>query len=104
MEKIKLPLKCQTALNIYDVIILKQQTPNSYACSSGIGVYLRYGFTTRNPFGNFLIASSAETAGTTMASSPWFQFACVARLNFDVSCNESTTRWISLKIRPVDAG
>src|SRR5579871_4431041 len=70
----------------------------------GCGVYRKYGFTTFTPFGNFFCASSVEIAGTTITSSPCFQSAGVATLWLAVSCNESTTRNTSWKLRPVDAG
>ena len=51
--------------------------------------------------GNFSLASSSETAGTMMTSSPCFQFAGVATLCLAVSWSESMTRRISSKLRPV---
>jgi hypothetical protein len=64
----------------------------------------RYGFTAFQPCGNFFFASSSETAGTMITSSPRFQFTGVATWCFAVSCSESITRSTSSKLRPVLAG
>ena len=45
-----------------------------------------------------------DTAGTIITSSPSFQFTGVATLCFNVSCNESISRRISSKLRPVLIG
>ena len=64
----------------------------------------RYGFGARQPPGNFSFAASSESDGTMITSSPSFQFTGVATLYFAVNCNESITRRISSKLRPVLAG
>ena len=46
----------------------------------GWGVTRRYGLRALNPFGNRSLASSSETAGTMMTSSPSFQLTGVATL------------------------
>ena len=52
------------------------ELPEDHA-RSGCGVTRRYGFFVVNPFGNFFFASSSDTAGTMMTSSPCFQSAGV---------------------------
>src|SRR5258708_21843583 len=76
------------------------------ACSSyfGWGTILRYGLGVFHPPGYFCCASSFETEGRMMTSSPAFQFTGVATLCFAVSCMESSTRSISSKLRPVLMG
>jgi hypothetical protein len=44
----------------------------------GCGVFLKYGFTAVNPFGNLVTASSLDTAGVMITSSPLTQSAGVA--------------------------
>ena len=46
----------------------------------GWGVTRRYGLSALNPLGNRSLASSSESAGTTMTSSPSFQLTGVATL------------------------
>ena len=46
----------------------------------GCVVTRRYGFTAFQPLGNSSLASSSDTAGTMMTSSPSFQLAGVATL------------------------
>ena len=46
----------------------------------GWGVTRRYGLRALNPFGNRSVASSSDSAGTTITSSPSFQFTGVATL------------------------
>jgi hypothetical protein len=46
----------------------------------GWGVTRRYGLTDLNPLGNRSLASSSETAGTMITSSPSVQFTGVATL------------------------
>src|SRR4029079_6397772 len=70
----------------------------------GWGTIRRYGRGAFQPPGNFCLASSSETAGTMMTSSPLFQFTGVATLCLAVSCIESTTRSTSSKLRPVLIG
>src|SRR5688572_10517002 len=65
---------------------------------------LRYGLSVFHPSGYLVFASSLETAGTMITSSPSFQFAGVATLWFAVSWMESTTRRISSKFLPVVIG
>ena len=89
-------------------------TPGGYLLSGyrpAVGYFLtgclvtrRYGFCSSQPSGNSSLASSLETAGTMITSSPSFQLAGVATLLLAVSCSESITRRISSKLRPVDAG
>src|SRR5262245_33346830 len=64
----------------------------------------RYGLRVFQPCGNFFLASSSETEGTMITSSPCCQFTGVATLCFAVNCNESMTLRISTKLRPVLAG
>jgi hypothetical protein len=52
------------------------ELPEDHA-RSGCGVTRRYGFFVVNPFGNFFFASSSDTEGTMMTSSPCFQSAGV---------------------------
>src|SRR6266567_3278809 len=61
----------------------------------------KYGLSVFHPSGYFCCASSFDTAGTMMTSSPCFQFAGVATLCLAVSCMESRARRISSKLRPV---
>ena len=70
----------------------------------GCGVYRRYGFTLLKPLGKSVFASASFTAGVMMQSSPSFQLAGVATLNFEVNWSESTTRNNSSKLRPHEAG
>src|SRR5262249_4201047 len=65
---------------------------------------LIYGLGAFQPSGNFFFASSSETDGTMITSSPRFQLAGVATANLLVSCNESITRRSSSKLRPVVMG
>src|SRR5262245_39056675 len=58
----------------------------------GWGTIRRYGRGAFQPSGNFCFASSSETDGRMMTSSPCFQFTGVATLCLAVSCIESTTR------------
>ena len=51
----------------------------------GWATTLRYGFKVFHPCGNFFFASSSETAGGMITSSPGFQFTGVATLCFEVS-------------------
>ena len=52
--------------------------PGGRAYLLGWGVTRRYGLRRLKPLGNFFSASSSDTAGTTMTSSPSFQFTGVA--------------------------
>ena len=70
----------------------------------GCGTRRRYGFTVFQPSGYFSLASSSETAGMMITSSPLFQFTGVDTLCFAVSWSESMTRRISSKLRPVLCG
>jgi len=63
-----------------------------------------YGFGPRHPSGNRVRASSSETDGTMMTSSPAFQLTGVATLYCAVSSMESSTRSTSSKFRPVLIG
>ena len=54
--------------------------------------------------GILLFASSSETEGTMMTSSPGFQLTGVATGCCAVSCMESMTRRTSSKFRPVVMG
>ena len=67
----------------------------------GWRVVRRYGFFVTKPEGNCFFASSSDTAGEMMTSSPAFQSAPVETLWPAVSCSESMTRRISWKLRPV---
>src|SRR5580693_1407359 len=71
---------------------------------SGCGTMRRYGRGARQPLGYFCFASSSDTAGRMITSSPFFQFTGVATLCLAVSCIESTTRSTSSKLRPVLIG
>lgn len=51
----------------------------------GCGTTRIYGFFAVHPCGNFCFASSSETAGTMITSSPGFQFTGVATLCFAVN-------------------
>ncbi len=51
----------------------------------GCGTIRIYGFFAVQPCGNFCFASSSETAGTMITSSPGFQFTGVATLCFAVN-------------------
>src|SRR5215471_18327372 len=64
----------------------------------------RYGSTEFQPPGYFFLASSSDTAGTMITSSPRFQFTGVATWCLAVSCTESITRSTSSKLRPVVIG
>src|SRR5438094_1134340 len=70
----------------------------------GCGTIRRYGLGAFQPFGYFCLASSSETEGRIITSSPFFQFTGVATLCLAVSCIESTTRKTSSKLRPVLIG
>src|SRR6266404_2283555 len=70
----------------------------------GCGTILRYGLGDFHPPGYFCCASSFDTEGRMITSSPCFQFTGVATLCFAVSCIESMTRSISSKLRPVLIG
>ena len=52
------------------------------------------------PSGKRSLASSSETDGTMITSSPHFQFTGVATLCFAVSWHESSSRSTSSKLRP----
>ncbi len=54
--------------------------PERRAYLLGWGVTLRYGLMALNPLGNRSLASSSETAGTMITSSPSFQLTGVATL------------------------
>src|SRR5580704_16349805 len=73
-------------------------------CYFGCFTMRRYGRGAFQPPGYFCFASSSETDGRMMTSSPSFQFTGVATLCFAVSCMESTTRRTSSKLRPVLIG
>jgi len=70
----------------------------------GCGTIRRYGRGAFQPPGNFCFASSSETAGTMITSSPCFQLTGVATLCRAVSWIESSTRSTSSKLRPVLMG
>ena len=70
----------------------------------GCLVVLKYGFIFLYPSGKSSLASSSDTLGTIITSSPLFQFAGVATLWDEVSWIESKTRKISLKFLPVVIG
>ncbi len=70
----------------------------------GWGTIRRYGRGAFHPPGYFCLASSSETDGRMITSSPCFQFTGVATLCFAVSCIESSTRSTSSKLRPVLIG
>src|SRR4029077_11822212 len=78
--------------------------PKACAGYFGWGTILRYGLGDFQPPGYFCCASSFETDGRIMTSSPFFQFTGVATLCLAVSCMESRTRKISSKLRPVLMG
>src|SRR5258708_17199008 len=67
----------------------------------GWGTILRYGLGDFQPPGYFCCASSFETDGRIITSSPAFQFTGVATLCFAVSCMESRPPNISSKFRPL---
>src|SRR6185312_462372 len=64
----------------------------------------KYGLYVLKPAGYFLRASSSETDVGMMTSSPGFQFAGVARPCFALTCNASTRRSTSSKLRPALIG
>src|SRR5580700_10475354 len=64
----------------------------------------RQGLGDFHPPGYFCCASSFETEGRMITSSPCFQFTGVATLCLAVSCMESRTRKTSSKLRPVLIG
>src|SRR5271154_5195469 len=78
--------------------------PSLADCYFGWGTMRRYGRGAFQPPGYFCLASSSDTAGTMMTSSPCFQFTGVATLWAAVSCMESRTRKTSSKLRPVLIG
>ena len=75
--------------------------PSSYF---GCGTIRMYGSGDRHPPGYLCLASSSDTAGRMMTSSPCFQFAGVATFLAAVSWQESNNRRISSKLRPVLIG
>src|SRR5690348_7636866 len=68
--------------------------------SAGCGTTRRYGLSVFQPAGYVFFASSSDTDGRMMTSSPCFQLAGVATLCVAVSCIESRARRISSKLRP----
>src|SRR6202050_5430991 len=85
--------------------LLLEKPPLCRACNYfGCGTSLRYGLGDFHPPGYFCCASSFDTEGRMITSSPCFQFTGVATLCLAVSCIESMTRRISSKLRPVLMG
>src|SRR5258708_11320487 len=70
----------------------------------GWATYRRYGFKVLKPCGYFSFASSSDTDVGMMTSSPGFQFTGVATVCFAFSCNESSRRSTSSKLRPALIG
>ena len=64
----------------------------------------RYGFSVLKPCGYFFLASSSETEGGMITSSPGFQFTGVATICFAVNWHESSRRSTLSKLRPVLIG
>src|SRR5574341_1813469 len=77
---------------------------NSAGYRFGCGVVRKYGLIVLCPLGNLAGTSASATEGEIMQSCPGFQSAGVATLYLAVSWSDSTTRKISSKLRPVDAG
>src|SRR6185369_6760571 len=77
---------------------------------SGVGSYLgcgtmrMYGSGDFHPSGYVFFASSSDTAGRMITSSPCFQFTGVATFFVAVRRHESSSRRISSKLRPVLIG
>src|ERR1700730_16520108 len=82
----------------------RKTTPHENDRYFGCATILKYGFGDFQPPGYFCWASSFETEGRMITSSPFFQFTGVATLCLAVSCMESSTRRISSKLRPVLIG
>src|SRR5580658_6313115 len=78
--------------------------PSLADCDCGWGTMRRYGRGAFQPPGYFCLASSSDTAGRMITSSPCFQFTGVATRCLAVSCIESRTRSTSSKLRPVLIG
>jgi hypothetical protein len=97
---------------VTDIARLPPRTPSrGTGCRSpndldyfGCATTRMYGFFAVHPCGNFCLASSSETAGTMITSSPCFQFTGVATLCRAVNCTESSSRRTSSKFRPVLMG
>ena len=70
----------------------------------GCGTIRMYGSGCCQPPGYAAFASSSDTAGRMMTSSPCFQFTGVATFFDAVSWHESSSRRISSKLRPVLIG
>src|SRR2546426_5660991 len=70
----------------------------------GCATVRRYGFSVLNPCGYFFLASSSDTDVGMMTSWPGFQFTGVATVCFADSCNESSMRSTSSKLRPALIG
>src|SRR4026207_2095133 len=72
--------------------------------SLGCETTRRYGLSVLKPCGYFFLASSSETDVGMMTSWPGFQLTGVAAVCLAVSCNESSRRSTSSKLRPVLIG
>jgi len=75
----------------------------SQVSGGGREAYRRYGLTTRR-FSKDFFASSSLISGSTITSSPGSQLTGVMTPYLSLYWSESTTRRISLVLRPVDAG
>src|ERR1700722_1039651 len=95
-EKLRMKARCPT-------LRTPRREGRPRLCYFGCAVVRRYGLIVLKP-GNFLAASSLETAAVMITSSPGFQFAGVATECLAVSCSESMMRRISWKLRPVVMG
>ena len=98
------PIPSGAAVNASPVAATRPPPVSACRGYRGCGTIRMYGFGAFQPPGNFCLASSLETAGTMMTSSPCFQFTGVATLCFAVSWQESSSRSTSSKLRPVLIG
>jgi hypothetical protein len=71
---------------------------------TGAGTIRKYGVGAVQPSGYFCLASSSDTNGSMITSSPYFQFVAVGIFCVAVNWIESRTRKTSSKLRPVVIG